>query len=129
MTQDVREYAAVRGISTEEAAKELGEQYQSEPGFGHNSGARMQVASPDASALTQAARDKLRMIAARVNRLDEEKKEISGQIKDVIAEAKSMGYDTKALRKAIREMNRDRREREEEQAILDVYMDALGAYD
>ena len=137
---DVREYAAIKGISTEQAAAELGEQYEGEPtpgstpvaswptpGLGHNSGA--QIASPDASALTMAARDKLRQIVAKVNTLDEERKEVAGQIKDVYAEAKSMGYDTKALRKVIREMNMDRQEREEMEAIMDVYRIALDMKD
>lgn len=125
---DVREYAAIKGITTEEAAREMGEQYQTEPaGFGHNSG--MQVASPDASALTMAARDKLRQIVAKVNTLDEERKEVAGQIKDVYAEAKSMGYDTKTLRKVIREMSMDRQEREEMEAIMDVYRLALDMKD
>jgi len=136
---DVREYAATRGISTAEAAAELGEDYESEPvavstpvsewtqpGVGHNSG---QYTAADVSALTMAARDKLRLVVARVNKLEEEKKEIAGQIKDVYAEAKSMGYDTKAMRTAIRLMNIDRQEREEAEAILDVYLVALGDKD
>lgn len=141
---DVRAYAETRGISTAEAAAELGEQYEIDgptvsslgspvatwptPGsFGHNSGA--QVTAPDASTLTMAARDKLKLIVARVNKLDEERKEVAGQIKDIYAEAKSMGYDTKALRVVIREMNMDRQEREERDAILDVYREALGMAD
>lgn len=138
---DVREYAATRGISREEAAIELGleraeEEYAgSTPvatwpsgGFGHNSGATQEITSGD-NALTMAARDKLRLIVARVNKLDEERKEVAGQIKDVYSEAKSMGYDTRALRKVIREMNQDKQEREEQEAILDVYREALGMAD
>jgi uncharacterized protein (UPF0335 family) len=80
-------------------------------------------------ALTLAAKDKLRQVVARVEKLEEEKKEISGQIKDVYAEAKSMGYDTKALRVVIREMKQDPQERAEMEAILDVYRDALDMLD
>lgn len=144
---DIREYASVRGISRDEARAELGldeddadlpdtivEQITAStpagnlPGWGHNSGAKQEITSGDATALTMAARDKLRLIVARVNKLEEEKKEVAGQIKDVYAEAKSMGYDTKALRKVIRELNQDKQEREEQEAILDVYRDALSEY-
>ena len=79
-----------------------------------------------AAALTGAARDKLKQVVAKIERLEEEKKEVGGQIKDVYAEAKSMGYDTKALRSAVRLRKMDRRDREEQQSILDIYLMALG---
>ncbi len=79
-----------------------------------------------AAALTQAAKDKLKQVVAKVERLEEEKKEVGAQIKDVYAEAKSMGYDTKALRAVVRLRKIDRQEREEQQSILDVYLLALG---
>ena len=136
---DVREYAAIKGISTEQAAAELGEQYEGEQPaevfitkpFGHNQGPPMaaNLASPDSSALTMAARDKLRLVIARVEKLEEEKKEVAGQIKDVYAEAKSMGYDVSAIRAMIRERKQDKQEREEREAILDVYRLALEGYD
>ena len=79
-----------------------------------------------AAALTGAARDKLKQVVAKIERLEEEKKDVGGQIKDVYAEAKSMGYDTKALRAAVRLRKIDRSEREEQQSILDTYLLALG---
>lgn len=92
--------------------------------IGDNSGAV--VTSPDAETLTNAAREKLKQVVARVERLEEEKKEIAGQIKDVYGEAKSMGYDTKAIRTLVRLRKRDAQDLKEEQAILDVYAEALG---
>jgi len=79
-----------------------------------------------AAALTEAAREKLRQTVAKIETLEEEKKEVATQIKDVYAEAKSMGYDTKALRAVIRFRKSDRQEREEQEAILDTYLLALG---
>jgi uncharacterized protein (UPF0335 family) len=76
--------------------------------------------------LTDAAREKLRLTVERIERLEEEKKEVSDQIKDVYAEAKAMGYDTKALRATVRIRKQDRQEREEEAAVLETYLIALG---
>lgn len=76
--------------------------------------------------LTETAREKLRQTVARIERLEEEKAEIANQIKEVYGEAKAFGYDTKALRKLISLRKMDRTEREEQEAILDVYLLALG---
>ena len=76
--------------------------------------------------MTDAAREKLRLTVERVERLEEEKKEVADQIKDVYAEAKAMGYDTKALRQVIRLRKQDRQEREEQEAVLETYLIALG---
>ncbi|MEL6323131.1 MAG: DUF2312 domain-containing protein [Pseudomonadota bacterium] len=78
------------------------------------------------TALTETAREKLRQTVARIERLEEEKSEVANQIKEVYAEAKAFGYDTKALRQAVRLRKIDRSEREEQEAILDVYLSALG---
>jgi uncharacterized protein (UPF0335 family) len=72
------------------------------------------------------AADELRQIVERVERLEEEKAGIAGDIKEVFAEAKGRGFDTKIIRKVIAIRKRDRAEIEEEQAILDLYMQALG---
>ncbi|WP_018148670.1 DUF2312 domain-containing protein [Henriciella marina] len=80
----------------------------------------------DDGKLTDAAREKLRLTVERIERLDEEKKEVADQIKDVYAEAKAMGYDTKALRQVVRLRKQDRQEREEQEAILETYLIALG---
>ncbi|QYJ00770.1 DUF2312 domain-containing protein [Thalassovita mediterranea] len=80
----------------------------------------------DAGRLTEAAREKLRLTVERIERLEDEKKEVADQIKDVYAEAKAMGYDTKALRSVVKLRKIDRQEREEQDAVLETYLIALG---
>ncbi|MCA1492400.1 DUF2312 domain-containing protein [Sinorhizobium alkalisoli] len=72
------------------------------------------------------ARDQLRAFIERIERLEEEKKTIADDIKDVYGEAKSMGFDTKILRKVISIRKQDQDERLEQEAILDTYLQALG---
>ena len=73
-----------------------------------------------------ASDDRLRLLVERVERLEEEKKGISDEIKDVYLEAKAVGYDVKIMRKivALRKMPVD--DRREMEAILDLYKNALG---
>lgn len=68
----------------------------------------------------------LRAFVERIERLEEDKQAIADDIKDVFAEAKGTGFDTKALRTIIRERKKDAHERQEEEAILDLYKNALG---
>jgi uncharacterized protein (UPF0335 family) len=68
----------------------------------------------------------LRQFIERVERLEEEKKTIQDDIKDVLSEAKGRGYDTKAIKTILRLRKKDRDERLEEEAILQTYMAALG---
>jgi uncharacterized protein (UPF0335 family) len=75
---------------------------------------------------TSFAQGQLKSLVERIERLEEEKKTIAGDIKEVYAEAKANGFDTKILRKLITIRKKDRNEREEEEAILDLYMSALG---
>jgi len=75
------------------------------------------------------ARDQLRAFIERIERLEEEKKTIADDIKDVYGEAKGVGFDTKVLRKLISIRKQDRDERMEQEAILDMYMIALGMID
>jgi uncharacterized protein (UPF0335 family) len=75
------------------------------------------------------ARDQLRSYIERIERLEEEKKTISDDIKDVYGEAKAMGFDTKILRKVIAIRKQDQNERMEQEAILDTYLHALGMID
>jgi uncharacterized protein (UPF0335 family) len=77
------------------------------------------------SAQTVAA-GQLRSFIERIERLEEEKKTIADDIKEVFAEAKGTGFDTKAMRTLIRLRKKDQAERQEEEAILDLYMAALG---
>ena len=77
-------------------------------------------------AQTKFGRDQLKAIVERIERLEEEKKTISDDIKDVFAEAKGTGFDTKAIRTIIRLRKKDQAERQEEESILDLYKAALG---
>ncbi len=72
------------------------------------------------------ARDQLRAFVERIERLEEEKKTIADDIKDVYGEAKAMGFDTKVLRKVISIRKQDQNERMEQEAVLDTYLHALG---
>ena len=88
--------------------------------IGHNS------AAPEGNASTSFAKDQLRAIIERIERLEEEKKAISDDIRDIYAEAKGNGFDVKALRTIIRMRKQDANEREEQETILEVYMQAMG---
>ncbi|WP_442907468.1 DUF2312 domain-containing protein [Kaistia sp. MMO-174] len=68
----------------------------------------------------------LRSLVERIERLEEEKKGIADDIKGVYGEGKANGYDTKALRKIVALRKKDASEREEEEAILELYKNALG---
>lgn len=72
------------------------------------------------------ARDQLRAFVGRIERMEEEKKTIADDIRDIYAEAKSMGFDTKILRKVIALRKKGEQERTEEEMILDTYLHALG---
>lgn len=80
------------------------------PGVGHNS----------------VAADELRLLIERVERLDEESKGIRDDKKDVFAEAKSRGYDTKAIRQILVIRRKKKEQYEEEIAIMETYLHALG---
>lgn len=72
------------------------------------------------------AAGQLRAFIERIERLEEEKQTIADDIKDVYAEMKGTGFDTKAVKTIIRLRKKDKAERDEEEAILDLYMNALG---
>ncbi len=72
------------------------------------------------------ASNQLRAFIERIERLEEEKKTIADDIKDVYGEAKAMGYDTKVLRKVVSIRKLDQNERMEQEAVLDTYLAALG---
>ena len=74
---------------------------------------------------SKVASDQLKSIIERVERLEEEKQSIADDIKDVYAEAKANGYQVKVLRQIVRIRKQDRHEREEMEAIMDLYMNAL----
>jgi uncharacterized protein (UPF0335 family) len=83
--------------------------------IGHNSGA-----------VTTVAAGQLRAFIERIERLEEEKQTIADDIKDVYAECKGTGFDVKAVRQLVRIRKQDQAERQEAEAVLDLYMAALG---
>ncbi|MBV9136966.1 MAG: DUF2312 domain-containing protein [Hyphomicrobiales bacterium] len=72
------------------------------------------------------APDLLKAFVERIERLEEEKTSIAGDVKEVYAEAKAQGFDTKILRKVVALRKRDAAERREEEEIMDLYLQALG---
>lgn len=72
------------------------------------------------------AREQLRTVVERIERLEEEKKAIADDIRDVYAEAKANGFDTKVLRQVVSLRKKDLTERQEQDAIRDLYLQALG---
>ena len=72
------------------------------------------------------AKDQLKAFVSRVERLEEDKQAIMADIKEVYAEAKAMGFDTKILRKVVTIRKQDRNERAEQEALLELYLGALG---
>lgn len=81
--------------------------------------------TPDTST-SSASAEQLRLFIERVERLEEEKKAIADDIKLVYGEAKSEGFDVKTMRTVIRLRAMDRNDRQEQEALLDTYMAALG---
>jgi uncharacterized protein (UPF0335 family) len=72
------------------------------------------------------AKDQLRSLIERVERLEEERTALTADIREVYSEAKGNGFDTKILRQVVRLRKLDRADRQEQEAILDLYMSALG---
>ena len=72
------------------------------------------------------AQDQLRAFIERIERMEEEKKAIADDIKEIYAEAKGNGFDTKILRTVVRLRKQDSSERAEQEALLDLYLNALG---
>lgn len=72
------------------------------------------------------AQDQLRAFVERIERMEEEKKAISEDIKEIYAEAKGNGFDVKVLRQVVRIRKQNHEERMEQEALLDLYMAALG---
>jgi uncharacterized protein (UPF0335 family) len=89
----------------------------SEPG--HNSG-------DDAAQWGNISAERLRSLIERIERLEEEKKALSSDVKDIYAESKSAGFDVKVMRQLIRLRRQEPAEVEEQEALLDVYRRALG---
>ena len=75
---------------------------------------------------TSVSDGEIRALVERIERLEEEKSTISADIKEVFAELKGSGFDTKAVRAIIRARKKEAHERQEEEAMIQLYMDALG---
>lgn len=98
-------------------------------GIGHNSGEEDDTFTVSAEQIGSAgaiAADQLRLFIERIERLLEEKKGILDDIKDVFAEAKATGYDTKTMRQIIRLRAMENHIRQEAEALLETYKAALG---
>ena len=89
-----------------------------------NNGPPMDDAHPDV--LTANAQGRLRTFIERLERLDEDKQAVMADMKEVFAEAKGEGYDVPILRQVLRIRKQDKAKRLEQEAILDLYLSALG---
>ena len=76
--------------------------------------------------LNSTAQTQLKTIIERIERLEEDKAAVAGDLKEVFAEAKGNGFDTKTLRKVVRYRKQDRAKRQEEDAIFELYLSAIG---
>lgn len=90
------------------------------PGIGHNSGDDVTAASQTVAA------GQLRAFIERIERLEEEKQTIADDIRELYQEIKGVGFDTKAIRAIVRMRKKDKAQLEEERAITELYMAALG---
>lgn len=80
----------------------------------------------DADVLTAAAQGKLKSLIERIERLEEDKATVMADLKEVYAETKGEGFDTKIVRKVIRLRKQDKAKRMEEEALVDLYLSAIG---
>ena len=78
------------------------------------------------STLQESAQQQLRQMVESIERLEEDKRAISNDIKDKYLEAKSLGFDTKALKQVVRLRKKSQAERQEEESLVEVYLHALG---
>ncbi len=76
--------------------------------------------------LQPAAQSQLQQFVEQIERLEEEKRALSADVRDKLAEAKAVGFDVKVLRQVLRLRRKNKAERQEEEAVFDTYMHALG---
>ncbi len=86
----------------------------------------METTDAPSEVIGSAAREQLKSFVQRIERLEEEKQSLAADLKEVYAEAKSTGFDTKILRKVISLRKMDRNDRAEQEALLDLYLGAIG---
>lgn len=84
------------------------------------------MSDDSADVLTGTAQSQLRAIIERIDRLEVDKEAIMADLKEVYAEAKGSGFDTKIIRKIVRMLKQDRAKRQEEAALIDLYLSAIG---
>ena len=72
------------------------------------------------------AKDQLKSLIERIERLEEERAALSADVREIYSEAKSFGFDTRIIRQVVRLRKLDRADRQEQEAILDLYLSALG---
>ena len=82
--------------------------------------------APTLEVLNGNAQGQLKAVIERIERLEEDKKSVMEDLKNVYAEAKGNGFDTKVIRKIIRLRKQDTAQRQEEEALLDLYLSAIG---
>jgi uncharacterized protein (UPF0335 family) len=80
----------------------------------------------DEAPATRFAKDQLKAIIERIERLEEEKRTLSADLKEVYAEAKGSGFDTKTMRQIVRIRRMDKDDLDEQETLLDLYKRALG---
>ena len=83
--------------------------------------------SSSVDVLNSAAQSQLKTIIERIERLEEDKAAVANDLKEVYAEAKGNGFDTKILRKVVRLRKQDKAKRMEEDALIDLYLSAIGS--
>ena len=81
---------------------------------------------PNMSEIQGSTQKQLKSLVERIERLEEERAALTADIREIYAEAKSMGFDVKALRSVVRLRKQDDTERREQEAVLEVYLHALG---
>ena len=86
----------------------------------------MSDAAVASDVLSGQAQGQLKSIIERIERLEEDKAAVAADLKEVYGEAKGNGFDTKTLRKVVRIRKQDRAQRQEEEALLDLYLSAIG---
>jgi uncharacterized protein (UPF0335 family) len=82
--------------------------------------------APDLDVLSGTAQGKLKSLVERIERLEEDKAAVAADLKEVYAEAKGDGFDVKVLRKVIRLRKADTAKRQEEEALIELYVSAIG---
>ncbi len=80
----------------------------------------------EAEVLNSTAQGKLKSLIERIERLEEDKAAVAADLKEVFGEAKGEGFDTKIMRKVVRLRKQDKAKRQEEEALIDLYLSAIG---